>query len=162
METLKELKVETLLDIYDPDKEIKNFEYLFADDYTNRTDDYANDIVRVAAVYNVETSIKSLMYDCGEQNKYYSNSGYIFSDISKVECAPYSTDEYNHIFQVMNEVGFFNWRNVIEAEDTTDGLYFEVVIEYSDGSFFKVKLINDIGDINIEDYNKLLDVLFNG
>lgn len=159
-ESIKELNIVGLLEIYDGKKDIRNFEYLFNDDYVKRTGDYTSDIVRVAAVYNVDTSVQSLMYDCSEKNKYYSNAGYIFYNISKVEYYSYSDDEYNKLFKTMDDIDFFKWESFIGEENSADGLYFEMVIEYSDGSYYKVKFIDEIGDVDINDYNTLLTVLF--
>ncbi len=159
-DNIGDLRIEKLLEKYRNKVDVKSFDYLFDSNYQKRNDNYTNDIVRIAAVYNISTTIKSVLYDIETQKKYYSNNGYIFHDVNQVEAVSLDEKEYSDLISLLESVNAFDWKNNSVNSNSTAGQLFELVVEYSDGTYYKVKFSGILSKAAPSEYETLVDKLF--
>ena len=157
-----ELNIDRLLRGYPKMKNSVSYEYLFDGSRNTRNADFYDGIVYIAAYYNIESSIKSVLYDVKGNKKYYSNQGYVFSSVSPEQGTDCEQGEIDGVLDVMKTIGVFEWKSVTDEEQVKyAGQSFVIAVEYEDGSVFTVKFEGVVAKTAPENYKQFVDKVFN-
>ncbi len=160
---VEDLNVPVLLESYNDDKKANeyNYRYMFDNIGNRRTDDYYSEISRIGAYYNISTSVESVLIDFSNDKKYISKNNYIFDDIRNSTECEYTTDDKDALLTLFKDHDFFNWTSAqADTKGTTAGQAFVVVVEYDDGTEFRVDYTGIVDQVAPNGYEALLDKLF--
>ena len=160
-QSVKGANIKELLQTYANEAKVNDVTYLFDDSGRNRKTDYLNGIKRIAFYENINTSAKSVLWDCVNSKKYFSNKTYIFSDLSSVESKQITKDEINLFLTSLRAMEVFDWESDTSvADEMEDPQTFEFVVEYNDNTFFKVCFSGVLPEITPNNFDTVTQNLF--
>ena len=85
----------------------------------------------------------------------------IFWDLDEFESKPISSEDINDMLENFDKLGVFSLKSVTySSEEITDPMSFSLVIEYKDGTLFKVGRSGRPSKICPKNYHDWRDLLF--
>ena len=157
-ENVADFNVPLLLEDYN---DSKDYEYLFDEDYSHRTSDYTQDVKYIAFYENINTSARCMMIDASEHCMWSSEHEYIFRDVSNYERVEISEDSLQRMLEELEANGVFSLTSFdSDTAGSTDMQKIAFVIEYNDGTFFKIIRSGLMSEIAPEQYDEMVKILF--
>ena len=138
----------------------RNVEYLFDGTAEKRTSDLTKDISCIAFYENINTACNSVFIDFNANKKWVYESRYIFWDLDSFDSKDIPADELNQLTESFDEFGVFSLKDKINKSNITDPMSFTFVVEYEDGSRFKVSRSGLPSKILPDFYDEWREILF--
>lgn len=141
-----------------------NFMYLL--DETDKTHDGsldANSITKVLWFWNPNSSVVVRLYDLQERILYFGDYN-ILNNISDAETKNLTDEDCTKILKALEEYNVLEWdANYSSSENNTTGwLFWNLTLEYDDGSLFQSFGSGSTADNLPETYSQIKDVLQEG
>ena len=135
-------------------------EYLFDNTAQKRSSDFTKDAVKIAFWENKNTTPYSVFIDLTEKKKWAYEYENVFWDLDRFESKEISDAEIDAMLKKFDEMGVFSLKNKSDNSNITDPMSFSFVVEYKDGSRFKVSRSGRPSKILPEFYDEWRKLLF--
>ncbi len=157
-DNVRDYNIHDLLDFYfyNPN----NVEYIFDKSAEKRRSDFTKDAVKIAFFENKNTTPYSVYIDLTEKKKWAYEYEDVFWDLDRFEGKDISDAEIDAMLEKMDELGVFSLKDKRDHSNITDPMSFTFVIEYKDGSRFRVSRSGRPSKILPKFYKEWRELLF--
>lgn len=159
-ENVNNFNIRSLAYDFGRSSEGRGYEYLFSGEQELHSGDLTKDMIRLVSYRTKDNNLSSVMIDFKAHKKYFSSEDFLFSDIDSAKASDFGETKCNELLKELESNKFFEWSSTIEDSDNKNSNIFVAVVEYSDGTVWRVAYSGSLSSITPENFSEVEKLLY--